>query len=150
MRPSSARLALHFPPEFQPGGGPISVAARAGNLPTGVTPLSRVRALKQYYTGDVGALSAVQSAQILVAETNAGKLTVPTPAEKMTWTACTPPTWNFLTYNEGCAVNAWKVGVLRAGRAARIAGYALGGDGEWEIRGECLSNYHRLRLIRIF
>ncbi|KAJ6536212.1 hypothetical protein B0H19DRAFT_1271002 [Mycena capillaripes] len=119
----SGQTPLHFPPDFLLGDGPVSAAARAGRLPAGAASLSRVQELKLLFTG-----------QIWVAETNAGKLTVPTHVEKQQWATWTPPTWDLLTYGQGYAINAWQVQVCKAGRAARLAGCVLGGEGEWELQ----------------
>ncbi|KAJ6463596.1 hypothetical protein C8R47DRAFT_1079886 [Mycena vitilis] len=113
---------LHFPPDFALGEGPISVAAKGGKLPAGATPLSRVQELKRQFTGQVEHLTPVQTAQIWVAELNAGTLTEPSAEDKMEWTAAVATSWDFITYNQGCSIRGWRLNVVKAARAARRAG----------------------------
>ncbi|KAJ6480004.1 hypothetical protein C8R47DRAFT_1218931 [Mycena vitilis] len=114
--------SLHFPPDFGLGEGPISVAAKGGQLPPGTTPLSRVQELHRRFTGQVELLTPVQTAQIWVAELNAGALTEPSADDRMEWEAEVSTSWDFITYNQGCSIRVWQLNVLKAARAARRAG----------------------------
>ncbi|KAJ6457760.1 hypothetical protein C8R47DRAFT_1081925 [Mycena vitilis] len=117
----SSLVAPYFPPNYWLGDTPMAVAARAGKLPAGVAPLSRLQALKLYY-GHMVDLSPVQSAQIYVAELNTGALTPPTDTEAVEWNARPQTTaWDCVTYRQGRAVLIWRTQVCKAVRAERIA-----------------------------
>jgi hypothetical protein len=123
---------VRFPPQFFLDDGPLVLASQTGKLPAGVTPLSRVQELKLHYTGNVGPLTPVQSAQILVAQTNAGTLTRPTLAEQMAWRVRPTISWDlrsseasYISYSQGCAMNAWRLQVCKAVRQAYLAGEEL-------------------------
>ncbi|KAJ7808102.1 hypothetical protein B0H13DRAFT_2385973 [Mycena leptocephala] len=129
---STEASGVRFPPQFFLEDGPVVLASRTGKLPAGVTPLSRVQELKLHYTGNVGQLTPVQSAQILVAKTNAGTLTRPTLAERMAWHVEPIISWDYLSseasyisYSQGCAMNAWRLEVCKAVRRAYLAGEEL-------------------------
>ncbi|KAJ6457564.1 hypothetical protein C8R47DRAFT_1247123 [Mycena vitilis] len=128
----SSLMAPYFPPNYALGETPMAVAARAGELPAGVTPLSRLQGLKLHY-GHMVELSPVQSAQIYVAELNTGALTPPTDAEAAQW-GLRPDTatWGCLTYGQGHAVTVWRTTVCKAIRAERIDREASGAS-EWRI-----------------
>ncbi|KAJ6518327.1 hypothetical protein C8R47DRAFT_1062843 [Mycena vitilis] len=122
----SSLMVPYFPPNYTLGNSPMAVAARAGELPAGVTPLSRLQGLKLYY-GHMVELSPVQSAQIYVAELNTGALTPPTDAEATEWgIRGDTATWGCLTYGQGHAVTVWRTTVCKAIRAERIARKASG------------------------
>ncbi|KAJ7881648.1 hypothetical protein B0H13DRAFT_2345091 [Mycena leptocephala] len=132
---STEASGVRFPPKFFLEDGPVALASRTGKLPAGVTPLSRVQELKLHYTGNVGQLTPVQSAQILVAKTNAGTLIRPTLAERMAWRVEPTISWDYLSseasyisYSQGCAMNAWRLEVCKAVRRAYLAGEELLAD----------------------
>ncbi|KAJ7893534.1 hypothetical protein B0H13DRAFT_1886334 [Mycena leptocephala] len=129
---STVASGVRFPPQFFLDDGPLVLASQTGKLPAGVTPLSRVQELKLHYTGNVGPLTPVQSAQILVAQTNAGTLTRPTLAEQMAWRVRPTISWDlrsseasYISYSQGCAMNAWRLQVCKAVRQAYLAGEEL-------------------------
>ncbi|KAJ7616998.1 hypothetical protein DFH06DRAFT_1145327 [Mycena polygramma] len=118
---SVLHVPMHFPPHFSLGDGPISIAAQAGNLPSGVTALSRVQEIEVRCTGCVSQLTPVQSAQIFVAELNARELTAPTAAEVVQW-GVRPDlrSWDHVSYLQGRNINGWRVAVCKAQRAERL------------------------------
>ncbi|KAJ7149777.1 hypothetical protein C8R43DRAFT_1128267 [Mycena crocata] len=87
------------------------------SLPAGVTPLSQVQQIQLRITGSVGKLSPVQAAQLQVAKLNSGTLSAPTTDDAIRWK--TPPDKN----SKSGRLAAWQVGVLKAKRRARRAGY---------------------------
>ncbi|KAJ6467492.1 hypothetical protein C8R47DRAFT_1078615 [Mycena vitilis] len=101
---------LHFPPHFSPGDGPLSLAAQAGNLPAGVTALSRVQEIEVRIAGYVTTLTPVQSAQVFVADLNASELTPPTAAEVLQW-GVRPGlrSRDHVSYSEGQSINGWRL-----------------------------------------
>ncbi|KAJ6467201.1 hypothetical protein C8R47DRAFT_1078762 [Mycena vitilis] len=101
---------LHFPPHFSPGNGPLSLAAQAGNLPAGVTTLSRVQEIEVRIAGYVTTLTPVQSAQVFVADLNASELTPPTAAEVLQW-GVRPGlrSRDHPSYSQGQSINGWRL-----------------------------------------
>ncbi|KAJ6468646.1 hypothetical protein C8R47DRAFT_1078241 [Mycena vitilis] len=81
---------------------------QAGNLPAGVTALSRIQERRLQFTGDVGDWTPVQAAQICVAEANLGELTCPTAEEARAWAARRPTGWDLLSYEKGRDVESWR------------------------------------------
>ncbi|KAJ7167290.1 hypothetical protein C8R43DRAFT_1121727 [Mycena crocata] len=88
-------------------------------------------------TGDIGPLSMVQTAQILVAELNSGGLTPATPDDARKWGISGPLTINrcahvFLTRKE-VSISRWRMTVYTAVQRARQEGVVADDGGDDEI-----------------
>lgn len=105
------------------------------NLPSGVTPLSRVQRAA-LAGGKHVLLTTVQAAQIQVAARNTGKLTPPTPEEEARW--CEAPkvgqlTTPWFTWNEVCSMKFWRLPIhnwmLKSARRRELGREPYSDDG---------------------
>ncbi|KAJ7846130.1 hypothetical protein B0H13DRAFT_1907972 [Mycena leptocephala] len=121
MQLTSTDFRGALPPPILLEDGPVVLASRTG---------AQAALHWQRRTADTGTISANPHSQ-----TNAGTLTRPTLAERMAWHVEPIISWDYLSseasyisYSQGCAMNAWRLEVCKAVRRAYLAGEELLAD----------------------
>ncbi|KAJ7108374.1 hypothetical protein C8R43DRAFT_1140035 [Mycena crocata] len=121
-----------------------ALAVRRGELPPGISPLTRVQEAHLQITGDIGWLTRVQLAQLEVAKLNSGVLVAPTPEHVAKWRS--PATivtdlWDASDWTKKeLATNRWRRQVSRDVKKARLNCEKHEGIYELDLEEEALEN----------